>query len=437
MDDLLTGSDAALSRRIADLLVERQVAWDREVELATGIGPTDEDSAVWIEDQIQQELDALANQRTRNGQPMLSMDAEAALAEAVRRRLQPIRLIMDLLSDPRVENVSINNHRTTWIYYGDGTKRRGPAMAESDAELEDLARMCGIRFARSERRFDQAHPFLDVQLADGSRLHAIMAVTDGVAISIRKHQYIHVTLADLIAKGTVDPDLAAFLAAAIRKPEPANILIAGGTDAGKTTLLRALLSEIDFSERLVTIEDPLELMLSDDPRRDDLLELEAREPNVEGQGEITIQQLVRQTKRMRADRIIVGEVRGEEVIDMLDAMATGNDGSLSTIHADSARAAIQRVYSFGWRAGMPQQATASVLAAAVHLIVHVKKIRDGKRVITGVVELTGSMTDDGGVQTLELWGPGADSRAVKTGVQPTERLLERLAAGGCDWGGAW
>ncbi|MCP5027880.1 MAG: Flp pilus assembly complex ATPase component, partial [Actinomycetia bacterium] len=234
--------------------------------------------------------------------------------------------------------------------------------------------------------------------------------------------------------------LAEFLAAAVRRPDPANILIAGGTNAGKTTLLRALVDAIATStpdDRLITVEDNLELMLHAHPKLGDVVEMEAREANVEGQGAFTMQDCVRNALHMSPDRLIVGECRGPEVIDMLNAMSSGNDGSLGTIHAESATGAIERVVAYGWQAQMEESATLSFLRGSVHLIVHIKRLATGERVVTQVIEITGTKTDDGGVQTLQLWAPDEQGRAVRTGVQPSQRLAIRLAAAGFETGGTW
>ncbi len=409
----------ALARTLTDRIVALQVERDR-----AGVVLSTQDQQVWVEDALQAELESLARTRTAAGEPMLSVSVERSLAAEVRRRLNPVDRLLELLADPLVENVTANGPHAVWITRADGTKRPGPSLADSDIELIDMVRRLASQAGRSERRFDSAHPFLDLQLPDGSRLHAIMEVTGTCALSLRKHRHRHVTLADLAASGTMAPDLQGFLAALVRRPSPANVVIAGGTDAGKTTLLRALISEIDRTERLITIEDSLELMLEGS----DVLAMETRPANVEGAGAIGMRELVRQSLRMRPDRVIVGEVRGPEVVDMLNAMSTGNDGSLCTIHADSARSAINRIITYGWQADLPRDATAAALADSVHVIVHLRKLADGTRAITQVLELTGLTTDDGGVQTLELWEPGPDGRAQRTLVQPSERLRRRLGA---------
>lgn len=430
---LCDAEQQALARVIADRLTDAQVAWDREIEVSTGRPPSDEDSAAWLEQALMSELDELATDRTRRGLPMFGDAQEDSLAEAVRVQLSPMQVLGQLLENPKVENILINDWKTTLIIEAGGRKYRGPAIAGSEEEFIAILRRLGVIYGRSERRFDAAHPTLDVQLPGGHRLNALMAISGSTCASIRRHGHVDVTLADLVSYGSMDDDLAAFLAAAIRRPDPTNILIAGGTNAGKTTLLRAMVGAIADStpdDRLITVEDNLELMLKANPKLIDVIELESRDSNVEGQGEFTMRDCVKNALRMSPDRLIVGEVRGAEIIDMLNAMSTGNDGSMGTIHAESAHGAIDRVVTYGHQAQMSESATLSFLRGAVNLVVHIKMLATGERAISQVLEITGARTDDGGVQTSQLWRPDEHGRAVRTGVQPTERLAARLRAGG-------
>ncbi len=222
------------------------------------------------------------------------------------------------------------------------------------------------------------------------------------------------------------------MSAAVRRPHPFNIVVAGGTDAGKTTFLRALLAEIAPSERLVVIEDALELQLERDPdRHPNVVELETREANVEGAGEITMRDLARHALRMAPDRVIVGEVRGGEVLEMLLAMSQGNDGSLCTLHADSSAAALTKIATYALMAAerMPIEATNLLVAQSVNFVVHLVRRADGTRVVSSLREVTGA--DGGRVASNEVFGPGDDGRARLT--HPfTARSLDRLIANGLD-----
>jgi pilus assembly protein CpaF len=258
-----------------------------------------------------------------------------------------------------------------------------------------------------------------------------MAVVTRPCLVIRLHRYPSLTLDDLAAKGTVDPALRAFLGAAVRAR--LNLIISGGTSAGKTTLLRALAAEIPFDERLVTIEDSLELGLERFPEvHADVVAMEARAPNVEGEGAISVAEPVRAALRMSPDRVIVGEVRGHEVIPMLNAMTQGNDGSMCTVHANSSAGAFARLATYAIQAPerLPLEATNLLVDGAVDLVVHLSLDRvTGRRLVSSVREMTGA--DGALVVSNEVFRPGADGLAMSA-VPPREPTLERLAAAGFD-----
>ncbi|HEV2360786.1 MAG TPA: ATPase, T2SS/T4P/T4SS family, partial [Acidimicrobiales bacterium] len=206
--------------------------------------------------------------------------------------------------------------------HADGTKVRVAPVAETDDELVEVIRSAAARFGLSERRFDNSCPELDLRLPDGSRLSALMSVTARPALSVRRHRYVDLELADLTNMGALDEEVAVFLAAAVRARK--NIVVGGAMNSGKTTLVRALASEIPPRERVVTIEQAFELGLDSMPdRHPDLVALEARHANAEGEGEIQMARLVRRALRMNADRVVVGEVLGDEVLPMLNAMSQG------------------------------------------------------------------------------------------------------------------
>ncbi|MDE0236997.1 MAG: ATPase, T2SS/T4P/T4SS family, partial [bacterium] len=282
------------------------------------------------------------------------------------------------------------------------------------------------RLGRNERRFDIANPFLDLRLPDGSRLNAVMAVSERPAVSIRRHRHEQVTLADLCELGTVDKTLRDFLYAAVRARM--SIIVCGGTNAGKTTLLRALLNACDPDERLITIEDRLELCLAADPdRHRDVIELETRTANIEGTGEITMQQLVRNALAMSPDRLIVGEVRGPEVVDMLSALSTGNDGSMCTIHANSSQAAFSKIATYALRSTerIPVEATNRMIAESIDFVVHISKGKNGQRQVGSVREVTG--TSLGEVNSAEVFASNGSCPARPCSpLQPTtqQRLTD-------------
>jgi len=338
--------------------------------------------------------------------------------------------LQPLLDDPQVENVNVNGADRVFVRYADGHRDRLPPVAASDAELVDLIRDLAARSGVEERRFDRGAPGVSFALPDGSRAFAVMAVTSRPALSIRRHRYQKVTLADLRRAGAVDRALEAFLAAAVRARK--NVLVTGGMAIGKTTLLRALAAAIPPWERLVTIEDVFELGLDQDQAaHPDVVALQAREPNIEGEGAVPAAELVRWALRMSADRVIVGEIRGPEVVPMCNAMSQGNDGSMATLHASSSRGAFTKLAAYAAqgpeRLGM--EATNLLVAAAVHVVVHLAESTDHHRVISSVREVVDA--DERKIVSNEIFRPGPDRRAVP-GVPPRTETAQELVAAGFD-----
>ena len=283
-------------------------------------------------------------------------------------RLQP------LLDDERIVNIHANGCDVVFVEYADGSKERSEPIASTDAELIDLVREIGRRYGLSEREFNPSHPELNLQLPDGSRLFATAWVCGRPVLAIRRHRYMKVDLDDLVGLGTVDAGMASFLRAAVRARK--QIMIAGATGAGKTTTLRALAAEIPPEERIVTVETELELGIDRYPElHPDCIALEARQANVEGIGAVTAAHLVRMSLRMSPDRVIVGEVRGDEVIPMLNAMSQGNDGSMCTIHADSSGGVFRKLalYAIQSPERLPMEATHLLAASALDLIVYLAR----------------------------------------------------------------
>ena len=298
-------------------------------------------------------------------------ETEQRMAQEVLDALFGLGRLQGLVDDPEIENIDINGCDRVWVTYSDGSKVLMPPVAHSDDELVEMMRTAGTRFGLSERRFDLARPELDLQLPGGSRLSALMAVTARPAVSIRRHRYSDLSLDDLVVLGSVDRSLASLLAAAVRARK--NIVVAGAMNSGKTTLLRALAAEVPPRERIVTIEQAFELGLDRMPaRHPDMVALEARPANVEGQGLISVADLVRRALRMNADRVIVGEVLGDEVLPMLNAMSQGRSGSMCTIHADSSAGVFRRIASCAVQAPerLPLEAANLLIAGAIHFVVY-------------------------------------------------------------------
>ena len=338
-----------------------------------------------------------------------------------------------LLDRPDVENIHILGHDNVVLSLADGNRIPGPPVASSEAELVTLIRHLAATAGHTSRRFDTASPILDLRLASGHRLFAITSVAERTSVVIRRHRMLSASLGQLEQAGTITPQIRAVLQAAVRPPNPANLLVVGGTGAGKTTLLRSLLSEVPQSELLVTIEDTLELHLGTSGLHERTLALETRTSNTEGTGEISMYDLAKAALRMSPDRVIVGEVRGGEVMQLLQAMGIGNDGSVGTIHAGSTQAAINKILIYAQRspdAPTPDSVLREI-AEVLHLLVYIKKLPDGRRAVTSIREVTGFA--DGEVVTSEVFGPGPDGTAVYTRpFAPEGETLARLSVSGFD-----
>lgn len=318
------------------------------------------------------------------------VDIEAGLldedtrGELVRRLIEEsfgLGPLEPLMADPDIDEIMVCGCRPVWI------ERRGRLELTSIRFENDAALRHAIERILSPigRRVDESQPLADARLPDGSRVNVVIPplALDGPSLTIRRFRRRGHSPEDLIANGTFDPSLSQLLARAVRAR--LNILVCGGTGSGKTTTLNALSSHIGVDERVVTIEDAAELRL----QQPHVVRLEARPANLEGRGEVSIRALVRNALRMRPDRIVIGEVRGAEALDMLSALSSGHDGSMSTIHAGSPTEALRRLETLSLMAevGLPHAAIQEQIAAAVHLVVCQSRTSDGSRRITGVAEV--------------------------------------------------
>ncbi|GAA4066474.1 CpaF family protein [Agromyces indicus] len=318
-----------------------------------------------------------------------------------------------LLADDSVTEIMVNRHDQIYV------ERHG-RLYESALRFTgepQLRRVIERIVARVGRRIDEASPLVDARLEDGSRVNAIIPplAVNGASLTVRKFAATPFTYEDLVTFGTMTREAATVLDAAVRAK--LNIIVSGGTGTGKTTLLNVLSAFIPGDERIITIEDAVELQL----QQNHVVRLESRPPNIEGRGEITIRDLVRNSLRMRPDRIVVGEVRGAESLDMLQAMNTGHEGSISTIHANSPRDAVSRMETLVLMAGMdlPLRAIREQIASAVDLIVQIQRHKDGVRRITHITEVHGM---EGDIITLQDAFAFDHSR----GFEPDGRLRGRL-----------
>ncbi len=378
---------------------------------------------------IRAALQAENKARLGRAQLGLSESDEDEIERAVMNRLFGLAKIQDYLDDPANSDITIYGYDTVWLTRRDGTKVRGEPIGTSDAELRSIMQAAARRGSLTEKTWDAASPDLDLQLPSGDRLHALGWVTQRPAISIRRHNFDIHRLKQLVPT-TISPSLHAFLRAAVRAQ--LNVIVSGETGAGKTTLLRCLLNEIEPHERLVTIEDSLELGMSRfNGLHPDLIESEAREPNSEGVGEYSMARLVRQTLRMNPDRVVVGEIRGHEVTPMLLAMSQGNDGSMSTVHADSSQSVFSRIamYTAMSPEGFGAETTALMVANAIHLVVHLARLTSGERVVSSIREIVGS--DGDRVVSNEIYAPDDTRRSVPA-TMITEQTMRRLESAGFD-----
>lgn len=341
------------------------------------------------------------------GEGGLAWETRQDLVEALEARLFGAGSLQLLLDDERVENIDINGHANVFVEYADGTTAKVRPVAASNEELVETIQTLAAHEGLSARAFDVANVRVNLRLPDGSRLYAVQSVSRQPVVSIRKHRHARISLKDLIALNTLDDDVADFVAAAVRARK--NVMVAGGTSAGKTTLLRALAAEIGPEERILTVERSLELGLDEDTQaHPNAVAFEERLANAESAGAVTMAELVRDTLRMNPSRVIVGEVLGDEVVTMLNAMTQGNDGSLSTIHANSSADVVNKIATYAIQAPerLPWEATVRLVASGLDFIVFIRRRRNTEgqqRVVESVREVAG-VTEDGQLATNELWG---------------------------------
>ena len=367
--------------------------------------------------------------------------AEDGVALPVRLREQVISDVLDevqgygpiqhLLDDPVITEIMVN--RPNEVY----AEKAGKIFLTDRVFRDDghIMRIIEKIIMPLGRRIDESSPMVDARLPDGSRVNAIIPplAVRGPVLTVRKFSRVPYTAEDLISFGTMTKEMAQFLEACVRAR--LNMMVSGGTGSGKTTTLNVLSCFVPNDERVVTIEDAAELRL----QQDHVVSLESRPANLEGRGEVTIRMLVRNALRMRPDRIIVGEVRGGEALDMLQAMNTGHDGSLSTAHTNSPRDTLSRLETMTLMAGhdLPVRAIREQIAAAIHLIVHQHRLRDGSRKVTHITEVQGMEGDVVVLQDLFLFDQkGVDANGTVIGKhRPTclrPKLLERLAQQGVE-----
>ncbi|WP_026535843.1 CpaF family protein [Arthrobacter sp. H14] len=403
---------AGLKQRAATALFERMGARFNDSTL------TENELRSTARDELAQVIDA--------ERVPLSPDERGRLIRDVADDVLGYGPLQRLLDDVEVTEIMVN--RMDQIY----VERKGKlVLTDSRFSSEAHLRKVIERIvSKVGRRIDESSPLVDARLEDGSRVNAIIPplAVGGSSLTIRKFSRTPLTVRNLIDFGTLTPAMAELLNACVKAK--LNIIVSGGTGTGKTTLLNVLSSFLPDTDRIVTIEDAVELQI----QQEHVVRLESRPPNTEGKGEVTIRELLRNSLRMRPDRIVVGEVRGGESLDMLQAMNTGHDGSLSTVHSNSPRDAVARLETLVLMAGMdlPLRAIREQIASAVHLIIQISRLRDGTRRITHVTEVQGM---EGDIVTLQDafvfdYAAGVDEHGrfrgtpVPTGIRP--RFIDRF-----------
>ncbi len=409
--------------RIADIRIRVQ---ERLVEV---LGPRLYDASL-----SDTELEGLVHQRLRElldeEEPGLSAQEKLLIVRQIGDSVLGLGPLEPFVRDPDVTEIMVNGWDSIYV-------ERGGKLYWTGAKFHDegqLRRTIDKIVGKVGRRVDESSPYVDARLPDGSRVNAIVSplAIDGPALTIRKFSADPYQAEDLISFGTLTRPVVELLDACVRGR--LNMLVSGGTGAGKTTTLNVLSSFLPDDERIITIEDAAELRL----QQPHVVRLEYRPPNIEGKGEVTIRDLVRNALRMRPDRIVVGEVRGGEALDMMQAMNTGHDGSISTIHSNSPRDALSRLETMALMAGMDIgiRAIREQVASALNLIIHQTRMKDGTRRITHVTEIVGMEGDVITLQDLFLfdYSAGLDEEGrflgnlKSTGLRP--RFLDRMAERG-------
>jgi len=398
---------AAIHRKLLQKLnLERLTSADREV----------------VRREVSQTIEGLVGEEST---PMTYTERER-LTREVMDEVFGLGPLEALLKDATISDILVNNYKSVYIERN-GLLERTSVQFRDD---EHLRQIIDRIVSAVGRRVDESSPMVDARLSDGSRVNAIIPplALDGPCVSIRRFGRDPLTAEDILRNNTLTQRMLELMRACVKAR--LNVLVSGGTGSGKTTFLNILSSFISDRERIITIEDAAELQL----KQSHVVRLETRPPNVEGKGAVRQRQLVINSLRMRPDRIIVGEVRGEEALDMLQAMNTGHDGSLTTIHANSPRDALSRLETMVAMAnlGIPESATRRQIASAINVVVQMSRLSDGTRKLVNVAEITGmegevvTMQD---IFVLKRMGLGATGEVlgefVPTGIRPkfTERLL--------------
>lgn len=379
--------------------------------------------------QIEAEVGDIVYEELAKQNQALNNSERKSLVSDVLDELLGLGPIEPLLKDPTITDILINGHNSVFV-------ERYGVLEHTNVRFKDerhLLRIIQKIVSAVGRRIDESSPMVDARLADGSRVNAIVhpLAIDGASMSIRKFARVPISMDRLIEIGSVPAPVAEVLKAVVKSRR--NVLISGGTGSGKTTMLNAMSAYIDNRERIVTIEDSAELQL----QQEHVVRLETRPANIEGKGEITQRELVKNALRMRPDRIIVGEVRAGEAFDMLQAMNTGHDGSMTTVHANTARDALSRVEQMIGMSGIdiPARSARAQISSALNVVIQIGRLSDGRRKLLSLSELTGMEGDVVTMQEIFRFrqtGIGGDGQVLgkfeATGIRP--KFIEQVMAHG-------
>ncbi|MEM6374795.1 MAG: CpaF family protein [Pseudomonadota bacterium] len=399
-------------RKRKERLAEIKIELHRSLLDNLNLGALDSAS----EADLKAEISAIAGEALEERNIILNREDKTTLNQELYDEVRGLGPLEPLLKDDTVNDILVNGPQQVFV------ERAGKLML-TDTTFKDekhLLRIIDKIVSAVGRRVDESNPYVDARLQDGSRFNAMVppVAVDGSLVSIRKFKKDKLGIDDLVQFGAFSEEMAAYLQAAVATR--LNVIVSGGTGSGKTTTLNALSSFIDDSERILTIEDTAELQL----QQTHVGRMESRPPNVEGKGEVSPRDCLKNALRMRPDRIIVGETRGEEVIDMLQAMNTGHDGSMTTIHANNPRDGISRLENMVAMAGieMPLKAVRSQISSAVNLLVQASRLQDGSRRMTSITEITGMEGDVISMQEI--------FRFQRVGLTPENKIIGHFTGTG-------
>jgi pilus assembly protein CpaF len=381
--------------------------------------------------QLQDELKAVVERLVSEETIAINDSERKSLVQDIQHEVLGLGPLEPLMADPTISDILVNTYKKVYV------ERHGK-LEQVDVRFENEAHLMKIIdkiVSGVGRRVDESSPMVDARLPDGSRVNAIIRplAVDGAILSIRRFAVVPMHMSDFIKHKSITPEMALILEGLVKAK--VNLMISGGTGTGKTTLLNVLSGYIPSNERIVTIEDAAELQL----QQTHVVRLETRPPNIEGKGEVTQRMLVRNSLRMRPDRILLGEVRGAEALDMLQAMNTGHEGSMTTLHANTPRDALIRLENMVGMAGLnlPPKATRQQISSALSVVVHVNRLSDGKRKVTSIQEITGMEGDIITMQEVFMFqqtGVAQDGTVLghfrATGIRP--KFVDKLRVHGIE-----